>query len=207
MAALIVFLLIRSTGAMSSLRLLMAGVAAGYILSAITNFLIFASDNVEGTRSVMFWMLGSLATASMTPVLVATIIIVTVATAVLIGLGKHLDALAIGDDTALAVGINPERLRGLLLIIVCALVGSLVALTGSIGFIGLVIPHVARRITRRGHRVVISLAGFIGSIVLIWSDVIARTLLAPQEIPIGIITAILGAPFLLILIRRMHANT
>lgn len=194
----------RVGGRMTSIRLLMAGVTVGYALSAATSFLIFASDSAEGSRSVMFWLLGSLGLAAWNGPLAVAVLIVAAATAVALVVGPKLDVLDLGDDTALALGVNPDRIRVVLLAGCCLVVGVLVAMAGSIGFIGLVAPHIARRIVGTSHRRVIPVAALIGALLLVWADLAARTLLAPQEIPIGVITALIGAPLLLILIRRFQ---
>ncbi|WZH53471.1 MAG: iron ABC transporter permease [Nocardioides alkalitolerans] len=204
-ASALVFLVARSAGRITSVRLLMAGVAIGYALSAATSFLIFASDSAEGARSVMFWLLGSLGLAGWNGPLAVVVVVVAGTAAVLVVTGRRLDALVVGDETALTLGIHPERFRSLLLVGVSLLVGVLVAMAGSIGFVGLVIPHLARRLVGGTHRAVVPVAALLGAILLVWADVLARTLLAPQEIPIGIITALVGAPFLLFLVRRFQA--
>ncbi|WKD58741.1 FecCD family ABC transporter permease [Corynebacterium caspium] len=204
-ASLLLFAVARSQGRLTSIRLLMAGVAIGYALSAVTSFLIFASGDAESSRSVMFWLLGSLGLAKWNGPLLVAVILVLVCLAILLIVGRHLDALAVGDETALTAGIHPERFRGILLVIICLLVGSLVAMAGSISFVGLVIPHLARRFVGGAHRMVLPVAALLGAILLVWADIGARTLLAPRELSIGIITALVGAPFLLILVRRMQA--
>lgn len=204
-AALLVFFIARGAGRLTSTRLLMSGVAVGYALSAATSFLVFASDSAEGARSVMFWLLGSLGLAGWNVPLAVIIIVVSSIAVILMIWGRRLDALTAGDDTALTLGINPDRLRLVLLVASCLLVGVIVAMAGSIGFIGLVVPHLARRIVGGAHRAVLPVAALLGSILLVWADILARTLLAPQEIPIGIITALVGAPFLLILVHRMRS--
>ncbi|ALC06028.1 hypothetical protein CDES_08115 [Corynebacterium deserti GIMN1.010] len=204
-ASLLIFFVAKGAGRISSTRLLMSGVAIGYMLSAATSFLVFSSDSAEGARSVMFWLLGSLGLASWNGPLAVIVCIVCAALALLMVIAPQLDALNAGDETALTLGVSPDRLRIVLLLITCLLVGSIVAMAGSIGFIGLVIPHLSRRIVGGTHRLMLPITALLGAILLIWADVAARTLLAPQEIPIGIITALIGAPFLLILVRRMHA--
>ncbi|WP_301801147.1 iron ABC transporter permease [Nocardioides sp. ChNu-153] len=205
LASLLVFLVARSSGRITSVRLLMAGVAVGYALSAATSFLIFASDSAEGSRSVMFWLLGSLGLAAWNGALAVVVVVVAATVAVLAVVGRRLDALVVGDETALTLGVHPERFRTLLLVLVSLVVGVLVAMAGSIGFVGLVVPHLARRLVGGAHRAVVPVAALLGAVLLVWADVLARTLLAPQEIPIGIITALVGAPFLLLLVRRLHA--
>ncbi len=206
-ASLLVYGIARTGGRVTSVRLLLAGVTVGYALQATTSFLIFASDSAEGARSVMFWLLGSLSLAEWGSPL-ALVAVVVLLTVVLLTLsGRQLDALAIGDETALTLGVSPEKFRTTLLVLVALCIGVLVAASGSIGFVGLVVPHLARRAVGSAHVRALPVAALMGGILLIWADIAARTVLAPQEIPIGIITSLIGAPFLLILVRRMHASS
>ncbi|GGF39707.1 ABC transporter permease [Marmoricola endophyticus] len=204
-ASLLVFVLARSGGRVTAIRLLLSGVAVGYALYAATSFLIFASDSAEGSRSVLFWLLGSLGLAQWNIPLgiVAAAVLLTIL--VLTVTGRSLDALSVGDETAHTLGVSPERFRTALLVLVSLSIGVLVASAGSIGFVGLVVPHLARRLVGAAHARAVPVAALCGAVLLVAADVVARTLLAPQEIPIGIITSLVGAPFLLILIRRMHA--
>jgi len=203
-ASLLVFLIARTGGRVTSIRLLLSGVAVGYALYATTSFLIFASGSAEGARSVMFWLLGSLGLARWDGPLAVVAAVVVLTIALLTVQGRRLDALAIGDETAHTLGVSPERFRTGMLVVVALCVGVLVSATGSIGFVGLVVPHLARRIVGATHVRVVPVAALLGAILLVGADVVARVLLAPQEIPIGIITSLLGAPFLLILIRRLQ---
>lgn len=205
-ASALVYAVARSAGRVTSVRLLLAGVAVGYALQAVTSFLIFASDSAEGARSVMFWLLGSLALAGWGGPMTVTAVVALLTVAVLTVVGRQLDALAIGDETALTLGVPPERFRLLLLVVVALCVAVVVSAAGSIGFVGLVVPHLARRAVGSAHRRAVPVAALMGAVLLIWADVLARTVLAPQEIPIGIITAVVGAPFLLLLVRRLHVT-
>lgn len=204
-ASLLVFLVARSAGRVTSIRLLLAGVAVGYALYALTSFLIFASGSAEGARSVMFWLLGSLALAQWSAPLLIVAVVVGGSVALLTVWGRRLDVLAIGDETAHTIGVRPDRVRLQLLLVVALCIGVVVSASGSIGFVGLVVPHLARRAVGGRHVRVVAVAALMGAILLVWADVLARTLFAPQEIPIGIITSLVGAPFLLVLIRRLHA--
>jgi iron complex transport system permease protein len=206
-ASLLVYVVSRAAGRVTSVRLLLAGVAVGYALYALTSFLIVASGSAEGTRSVLFWLLGSLSLAGWGTPLAAVALVVLLTVAALLVLGRRLDALAIGDETARTLGVSPERLRTGLLVLISLCVGVVVSASGSIGFVGLVVPHLARRLVGSVHARAIPIAALLGAILLLWADIAARTVLAPQEIPIGILTSLVGAPFLLILIRRMHATT
>ena len=164
-------------------------------------------DSAEASRSVMFWLLGSLSLASWGTPLAAVVVIASVTVVVLSLQGRRLDALALGDDTAHSLGVSPERTRALLLVLVSLCIGVLVAASGSIGFVGLIMPHLARRLVGAAHTAAIPVAALLGALLLSLADLAARTVLQPQELPIGIITAMLGAPFLLLLIRRMRAGS
>ncbi|MEU4421046.1 iron ABC transporter permease [Actinoplanes sp. NPDC024001] len=205
-ASLLVFLIARSGGRVTSTRLLLAGVAVGYALSAATSFLIFASNSAEGARSVMFWLLGSLGLARWDALLAVAAIVIGGTVAYLTVTGRRLDALAVGDETAHTLGVSPDRFRLWLLVVVSLCIGVLVSASGSIGFVGLVVPHLARRAVGSPHVRVVPVAALLGAILLVLADLIARVLLAPQEIPIGIVTALIGTPFLLVLIRRLHVT-
>src|SRR5699024_3787626 len=108
--------------------------------------------------------------------------------------------------TSMTLGVSPEKLRTILLILVALCISVLVSASGSIGFVGLVVPHLARRAVGSTHSRAFPVAALMRGVLLIWADLVARTVLAPQEIPIGILTAMVGAPFLLVLIRRLHSN-
>lgn len=205
-ASLLVFFLARANGQVTSIRLLLAGIAVGYALSATTSFLIFASDNAEGSRSVMFWLLGSLALARWDAFLMLVLAIALATTAFLVLWSRRLDALAIGDETARALGVPPVATRIQVLTAVSLCTGAVVAAAGAIGFVGLVVPHLARRLVGAAHARLIPVTAMLGAALLIWADAGARVLMQPRELPIGIITALVGAPFLLILIRRMYAR-
>lgn len=206
-AALLVLLIARSAGRVTSVRLLLSGVAVGYALSATTSFLIFASSSAEGSRSVMFWLLGSLGQARWDGLLAVVVAVVTGTLVSLLAWAKHLDALASGDETAHALGIAPGRTRVRLLVVVSLCTGVAVAAAGAIGFVGLVVPHLARRLVGAPHARMLPVAALLGAGFLVCADALARTVLQPRELPIGILTAIVGAPFLLVLVRRLHAGT
>jgi iron complex transport system permease protein len=205
-ASLLVFFVARTGGRVTSLRLLLSGVAVGYALAAATSFLIFSSDSAEGSRSVMFWLLGSLGLAQWDAVLAIVLVVVAVTLAALLLNGRRLDAIAAGDETALTLGVSPDRARVELLVVVALCTGAVVAAAGAIGFVGLVIPHLARRLVGSVHTRMLPVTALLGAMFLIWADALARTLLQPRELPIGILTALVGAPFLLILVRRVYAR-
>ncbi len=199
-----VIVVARSGGLLSSTRLVLAGIAVAYALSATTSFLVFASDSRDGARAVLFWLLGSLQQARWSSLPLAALV-VAATVALLLLWGRRLDALAIGDDTARSLGTLPTRFRAQAFTVVAVCVGAVVAVSGSIGFVGLVVPHLARRCVGGEHRRVIPVAALLGAVVLLCADVVARVAFQPREIPIGIITALIGTPLLLVLVRRFHA--
>lgn len=202
-AGVAVFLLARVSGQMTSTRLVLSGVSIGYVLHALTSLLIFASDDPDAGRSVLFWVLGSLTLATHGSA-VLTLAVVLATLMLLLYWARPLDALAIGDGTAQTLGLSPTRLRAMVMVLIALCVGALVAASGGIGFVGLVIPHVARLCVGTTHRRLLPVAALLGGIFLIWADVLARSVLSPQELPLGIVTALLGAPLLFLLVRRLN---
>src|SRR5699024_9065679 len=136
------------------------------------------------------WLLGSLALASWGTPLLVVLVSTMIAILLMTLRGPKLDALALGDEIALSLGVHPDRTRTWLLALVSLSVGVAVAAAGSIGFVGLVVPHLARRAVGAVHVRAIPVAALMGGILLVWADMAARILLAPQEIPIGILTAL-----------------
>ncbi|APU16465.1 MULTISPECIES: FecCD family ABC transporter permease [Actinoalloteichus] len=204
LATAVVFLLAGSGGQITSVRLLLSGVAVGYVLNAATSFLIFASDTPEGARAVLFWLLGSLTRAEWSAVAIAGLLVAGAFVTLLLW-ARNLDALTLGDDTAHALGSPPARVRAQTLVVVAVCVGAVVAVSGGIGFVGLVVPHVARLCVGGVHRRLLPVAALIGATFLVWADVIARMAFVPRELPLGIVTAVVGAPFLLFLVRRLRS--
>ena len=205
-AALLVFFIARAGGQVTSVRLLLSGVAVGYALSAVTSLLIFSSDSAEGSRSVMFWMLGSLSLARWNAFLLIAVVAAAAGVMVMLAGSRVLDALSAGDEIAHGLGISPDRARIGFLVVVSLCTAAAVAGAGAIGFVGLVIPHLARRLVGARHRVLIPASALLGALFLLWADAFARVVMEPRELPIGVITAAVGAPFLLILVRRLYAR-
>lgn len=187
-------------GAMAPERLVLAGVAVSFALMAGTNFLIFLGDQ-RAAHSVVFWMLGGLGLARWDQLWIPGLVVFG-GIAWLYLQGHRMNALLMGEETAVSLGVDVNRFR-LSLFVVCALMaGVLVALTGAIGFVGLMVPHIVRKLVGGDNRRLIPACALIGGIFLVWVDVLARITLAPQELPIGIITAALGSAFFMWLMRR-----
>lgn len=200
-AALLVWLVATAQGGLTPIRLVLSGVVLSSGLSAIASFLVFASDDPRAANSVMFWMLGSVGGASWEKLWVPAVVGLVLAVGML-ALHRWLDALAAGPETAAALGVNVAALRGALFVGLSVLVGVLVAVSGGIGFVGLIVPHAARLLVGARHRVVLPVAALGGGLFLLWVDVLARMVARPQEIPLGVVTGVVGAPLFLLLMGR-----
>nr|WP_168516792.1 iron ABC transporter permease [Streptomyces sp. S1D4-11]QIZ01343.1 iron ABC transporter permease [Streptomyces sp. S1D4-11] len=181
-------------------RLVLAGVAVGYVLLSVTSFVQLLATPTE-LRTVMFWMLGSVAGAQWSQLPTVTVVVLT-STVVLTLFGRRLNALLAGDESATALGVDVNRLRAVLLVISALLTGTVIAVAGGVGFVGLMIPHLVRLTTGADHRRLLPLTALLGAIYLVLVDLLSRTVSRPNELPLGILTALLGAPFFLWLLRR-----
>ena len=191
------WLLGRSAGGGTAV-LLLAGVAVASFLTAIQTFV--QQLNTDTIKQVYSWMLGGLNTTGWREVLV-TLPYIALAGAVLCLCARLLDVLAIGDDEAASLGVNPGRVRIAVLLAASLATAAAVSVSGLIGFVGIVVPHVVRILAGASYRVVVPLSLIGGGIFLIVADHIARTAFAPAELPIGVITAFTGAPFFLLVLR------
>ncbi|RPF20622.1 FecCD family ABC transporter permease [Myceligenerans xiligouense] len=203
-ATALVFLVAQKNGRIAPARLILCGVALGIFFSAITSYLTLTTE-AQNVFSVMFFLLGSVSAATMTSLVApaAALAIGLVVTAVVV---RGMNAMSVGDDAAVALGTDVNRLRVVLLLTAALLTGVVVSVAGGIGFVGLVVPHVARLLVGADHRRMIPLAVTGGALFLATADLLARTVSAPAEVPIGIVTAIVGAPFFLWLMRGHAAD-
>jgi iron complex transport system permease protein len=199
LAFLVTFLLGRRDGHWPPTRLVLAGVAVGYLVSAVTYFLQTIATPTQVTR-ILFWTLGSVAGAGWADLGLPAVVVVA-ATGWLLLQGRRLDALVNGTDVAASLGLAVGRFQLQLMVVVALLTGTLVAVSGGILFVGLVVPHVVRLLTGAGNRRVLIGSALVGAVFLPLADLVARTVRAPVELPIGIVTAVVGAPFFLWLLR------
>ena len=200
-ATAIVYLITLAQGGLTPLRLILTGVVASSAFSALASFLVFKAQDARAAQGVMFWMLGSVVGAQWDRLLLPALVVLA-AFLILMFMSNPLDAMAAGPDTAAALGVNVERLRQILFFIQALLVGAVVAVAGGIGFVGLVIPHLARIMVGSLHRRLLPIAMVLGAVFMVWVDVIARIAAPPQEIPLGVVTGVLGAPLFLLLMGR-----
>jgi len=202
LAMLLVYALAQQQGHVTPMRLILAGVALSYVLSAVTSYLVLRSAAPGGgVAAVLSWLAGSLGGAKWAH-LGLPAVAVGATTIYLLLLARPLNALLAGDETAVGLGVNVQRFRLQLFGMTSLLVGVVVAVSGAIGFVGLMIPHLVRMVVGSDHRRVLPTVALGGGLYLVLVDLVARTLLAPQELPVGIVTAALGGPFFLWLLRR-----
>ncbi|MGM1060489.1 FecCD family ABC transporter permease [Saccharothrix sp. Mg75] len=201
LVAMAVVYLIARQGGLTPLRLVLTGTAMAYGFSALAMLLVFRAPRGEAARSAMFWLLGSLGGVTWASLPVAAAVVLA-GTAHLTARAKHLNALSMGDETATTLGVDVTRARRGLFVVTAAMTGVLVAVSGAVGFVGLMLPHLVRLVVGADHRRVLAVAPLAGAVFLIWVDVAARLLAAPEELPLGVITAALGVPCFVFLMRR-----
>lgn len=179
--------------------LLLSGVAVAAFLGALVSVLIYFAG--QQYHRIIFWLLGSLSLASWSAVMVVGVAAAIGIVLVFIS-SRDMNALLLGEETAHNLGVDPEGLKTLMLVVAAVMTAAAVAFTGVIGFVGLIIPHMVRLVVGADHRILVPAATMSGAIFLIWADTAARTVIAPTELPVGIITALCGGPFFLYLLRR-----
>jgi iron complex transport system permease protein len=199
--AFFIYRMSQSGGTVIVATMLLAGIAINALAGAFTGLLTYLSDDNQ-LRDITFWMLGSVGGANWSNVLVLLPFVIF-PTFMMITLSKKLNAFSLGERDAVYLGVNVHRLKIEIILFATIAVGASVSIAGIIGFIGLVIPHLIRLIAGPDHKVLLIASVLLGSSVLMLADLLCRTLIAPSEIPVGIVTAIIGAPvFLSILMRE-----
>jgi iron complex transport system permease protein len=196
----LVFVLSQKGGRITPLRLILVGIAVSQVCGAITSFVTFRARNQEGIQNALFWLAGSVAGARWEHLRLPALALL-IGVVILLFQARAMNALVAGEETAVTLGINTHAFRALLMVVSALLVGTMVAVAGSIGFVGLIMPHVIRIVFGSDHRRVLPLAALCGAIFLIWVDVGARMVAAPQELPVGVITSAIGGPFFLWMLR------
>ena len=199
-------LLASSLGAITPTRTVLAGLAVSSLASAVTSLVIFWMVTGDSYREILGWLLGSLAGARWPAVAIAVTGLVVAGIPIML-VGRLLDAFTFGDVSAASLGVNVSATRWGLLAASALLTGAMVSVSGSIGFVGLILPHAVRLLVGPGHRALLPLSALVGAIFLVWADTAARSVFEPRELPVGIVTAIIGAPvFGLLLARRRSAT-
>lgn len=182
-------------------RVILAGVACTQLFSALTSLIVLWSANAEQTRGVLFWLLGSLSGATWSDVAIATTVF-GVGALVCLWYATTLDAFAFGPEAAAALGVAVGRTRIVLLLVTAVVTAALVSAAGAIGFVGLVLPHVARFLVGPRHTRLLPVTVLMGAVFMVWADTLARSAFGAREVPVGVVTALLGVPAFAILLAR-----
>ncbi|MFG6584446.1 FecCD family ABC transporter permease [Sulfitobacter sp. 1A12779] len=199
-AILIVLAVTQFAAATSADRLVLAGVAVSFIVMSAANVLIFLGDP-RATHTVVFWMLGGLGLAGWDQLIYPAVILLGCGAYLWFRSG-HLNAMTVGDETATTLGIPVARFRLTIFVIGALITGVMVAFSGVIGFVGLMIPHIVRLMVGGDYRRLLPISALCGAVFLLWADIVARTIMAPDDMPIGIVTGLIGGVFFVWLLRR-----
>ncbi|MHA1450607.1 MAG: FecCD family ABC transporter permease, partial [Candidatus Hodarchaeales archaeon] len=196
-----VYYISKVRGSVKTETLLLSGIAMGSLMSAITSLLTYISG--EHLRPVIFWLMGGLVMAEgdWDNVFIAAVVILP-AGLISTLMSSQLNVLLLGDESAQFRGVDVKRMQKIALVLASLMTGVAVAFSGVIGFVGLIIPHLIRMITGPDHRILMPVSAISGASFLIIADIIAKTIIYPAELPVGIITAICGTPFFLYLLRK-----
>ena len=181
--------------------MILVGMALSSFFSALTNIVIFLTPDSRRVQSATFWLTGSFAGTDWSDVPMA-VVVLTVGMILVLPLRRELDALLVGEDIARNTGVNTVRIKWILILVSTLLTAVLVSMSGAIGFVGFVIPHIARSIVGAAHKRLISFSILLGAIFMVWADLFARIMFSPQELPVGVVTALCGTPVFLWMLRK-----
>lgn len=189
-------------GRITSTQLVLAGIATSALFSALTNLIVYGfNTGSDKTKTALFWMVGSLSGSTWGRVKYV-FIVAAIAMALILLFARELDILLLGDDVAETLGADTRRIKLMIILASTVLTGVVVSVSGVIGFVGLVVPHVMRGMVGSGHKRLVPMAILGGGLFTMVADLISRVVIAPEELPIGVIAAFFGAPFFLYLIRK-----
>ena len=195
-----VYALSRTNGRVNITTLLLAGVAISMIMDALTSAMALSAKNALAIHNLDFWMTGSLAGAKWAYLTIPFVVMLLCISYLMINY-RTLNILLLGDETAVTLGVNVERTQKSLVLIASLLAGATIAVSGAIGFVGMMVPHVCRMLVGSDHKKVLPLSALLGGLLVIWTDVAARMVLAPEELPVGVLTAIIGGPCFIAMLK------
>ena len=198
-----VYVLSRVRGRINITQLLLSGVAVSMIMDGLTSVIKLGAPNALALHNAEFWMSGSLASAKWAYLKLPLIVLILCMAFLLLNY-RGLNLLLLGDDNAGALGINVRLLQKELILVASLMAGVTIAVSGTIGFVGLMVPHFTRLLVGGDHRKVLPIAALLGGILVVWVDVAARLIIAPEELPVGILTAIIGGPIFIVLLKRSN---
>lgn len=196
-----VYAISRVRGRINITQLLLAGVAVSMIMDGLTSIIKLSAPNALGLHNAEFWMSGSLAGAKWAYLKLPLIVLIGCMAFMMLN-HRGLNLLLLGDESASALGVNVRRLQKALVLVSSLMAGATIAVSGAIGFVGLMVPHFTRLLVGGDHKRVLPIAALLGGILVVWVDVAARMLIAPEELPVGILTAVIGGPVFIILLKK-----
>lgn len=200
-ASALVYFAATSAAGVTPLRLVLTGVAMSFGFQAIMSVIVYFAPSGEAAGTVLFWLMGGFGGATWNELPLVSLAVAAGITVLALN-SRGLDIMSLGDETSSTLGIDSRRLRGGLFAVSAVTTGAMVAVSGTIGFVGLVMPHVVRILVGASHARVLAVAPVAGALLMVWVDLAARTLFAPRELPLGVITALVGVPVFLTLLRR-----
>lgn len=193
LAMLLVYGIARLRG-ITTETVILAGVAVGFLFSALLSLVQYVAPQNEALKAVVFWLMGGLSSATWDGLLiVAPIVVVTII--LMVFQSWNINVMSMGEEVALSLGVNPKRVLGITMVLETLATATIIAFTGVIGFVCLISPHIARMLIGSDHRFLILCSAVIGACLLLCSDTVARLILQPTELPVGIVTSLLGVPF------------
>ncbi|NLN54288.1 MAG: iron ABC transporter permease [Firmicutes bacterium] len=198
---ILVYVISRVRGRINITQLLLSGVALSMIMDALTRIITLSAPNALGLHNVTYWLSGSLA-GTKWGYLTLPLLVIIVCMIVLLANHRALNALLMGDETAGTLGFNVSRLQKMLILVSSLMAGTTIAVSGTIGFVGLMVPHFTRLLVGSDHKKVLPVCALLGGILVVWVDVAARLLIAPEELPLGVLTALFGGPVFIWLLKR-----
>jgi iron complex transport system permease protein len=201
LSIIFVYMLSKINGRMNISQLLLAGVAVAMIMDAVTSLILISAPDAFATHNINFWLSGSL-TGAKWSYLTLPLIVILVCSAFLMFNYRTLNVLVLGEETAGTLGINVSRMQKALVLVASLLAGVAISVSGSIGFVGLMVPHICRMLVGADHKRILPLSMLLGGLTVVIADVAARVIAAPDEIPVGILTAFVGAPFFVVMLKN-----
>lgn len=196
-----VYVISRVRGRINITQLLLSGVAVSMIMDGVTSIIKLGAPNALGLHNAEFWMSGSLAGAKWAYLKLPLLVLVVCMIFLMMNY-RGLNLLLLGDESAGALGVNVRRLQKALILIASLMAGVTIAVSGSIGFVGLMVPHFTRMLVGGDHKKVLPLSALLGGILVVWVDVAARMIIAPEELPVGILTAVIGGPVFIWMLKK-----
>jgi iron complex transport system permease protein len=205
LAMAIVFVFARARG-MNSETVILVGVAIGFLFSALLSLIQYVAPQYQAVTSVVFWLMGSLTSASWTSILVILPIVI-VSIVLMTQQSWNINVMSMGEEVATSLGVNSKRVLSLNMVLETLVTAAIISFVGVIGFVDLIAPHIARMLIGNDHRFLIPCSALIGAFILLCSDTVARLVIAPTELPVGIVTSLLGVPFFIYIMMKKRRQS